>query len=251
VSRAALVTGAGGGIGSATAVALAARGVPVACADVDPSAAEATASAVRAAGAEALALPLDVTDDDAVAGAVAAAEERLGGLGLVAALAAIEGAIAPIEEYDPATFDRVLAVNVRGVYLTLRHALPALRRGGTGSVVTVASQAGLRGVPGLSGYVASKHAVVGLTKGVALEAARDGIRVNCVCPGPTDTRMMRDIEDVVRAAGGDPSNFVDRIPVGRYGQPEEIAALIVWLLVDAPAFLTGAVLPVDGAMTTP
>ena len=151
--------------------------------------------------AEALALPLDVTDDAAVAGAVAAAEERLGGLGLVAALAAIEGAIAPIEEYDPATFDRVLAVNVRGVYLTLRHALPALRRVGTGSVVTVASQAGLRGVPGLSGYVASKHAVVGLTKGVALEAARDGIRVNCVCPGPTDTRMMRDIEDVVRAAG--------------------------------------------------
>ena len=106
-------------------------------------------------------------------------------------------------------------------------------------------------MPGLSGYVASKHAVVGLTKGVALEAARDGIRVNCVCPGPTDTRMMRDIEDVVRAAGGDPSSFVDRIPVGRYGQPEEIAALVVWLLVDAPGFLTGAVLPVDGAMTTP
>ena len=178
-------------------------------------------------------------------------EERFGGLGRVAALAAIEGAIAPVEEYDPATFDRVLAVNVRGVYLTLRHALPALRRVGAGSVVTVASQAGLRGVPGLSGYVASKHAVVGLTKGVALEAARDGIRVNCVCPGPTDTRMMRDIEDVVRAAGGDPASFVDRIPVGRYGRPEEIAALIVWLLVDAPAFLTGAVLPVDGAMTTP
>jgi NAD(P)-dependent dehydrogenase (short-subunit alcohol dehydrogenase family) len=206
---------------------------------------------VRGAGAGALALPLDVTDDAAVAAAVAACEDGLGGLGLVAALAAIEGAIAPVEAYDPATFDRVLAVNVRGVYLTLRHALPALRRAGAGSVVTVASQAGLRGVPGLSGYVASKHAVVGLTKGVALEAARDGIRVNCVCPGPTDTRMMRDIEDVVRAGGGDPSSFVDRIPVGRYGQPEEIAALIVWLLTDAPAFLTGAILPVDGAMTTP
>lgn len=247
----ALLTGAGGGIGRATALALAARGARVACADVDAGAAEATAAAVREAGTEALALTVDTVDDDAVAAAVAACEERFGGLDAVAALAAVEGDIAPVESYDPATFDRVLAVNVRGVFLTLRHALPALRRRGGGSVVTVASQAGLRGVPGLSGYVASKHAVVGLTRGVALEAAGDGIRVNCVCPGPTDTRMMRGIEDVVRAAGGDPSGFVDRIPVGRYGEPDEIAAVIAWLLLDAPPFLTGAEVPVDGGMTTP
>jgi NAD(P)-dependent dehydrogenase (short-subunit alcohol dehydrogenase family) len=246
----ALLTGAGGGIGRATALALARRGVAVACADLDAVLAGETAALVRDAGAEALPLTLDTTDDRAVASAVTACEQRLGGLDLVAALAAIEGAIAPVEEYDPDTFERVLAVNVHGVFLTLRHALPALRRRGGGSVVTVSSQAGLRGVPGLSGYVASKHAVIGLTRSVALEAARDGIRVNCVCPGPTDTRMMRDIEDVVRAGGGDPSGFVDRIPVGRYGEPAEIATLIAWLLTDAPPFMTGAVLPVDGGMTT-
>ena len=113
-----------------------------------------------------------------------ACEERFGDLGSVAALAAIEGAIAPVEAYDPATFDRVLAVNVRGVYLTLRHALPALRRAGAGSVVTVASQAGLRGVPGLSGYVASKHAVVGLTKGVRARGGAGRHPRQLRLPGP-------------------------------------------------------------------
>jgi NAD(P)-dependent dehydrogenase (short-subunit alcohol dehydrogenase family) len=93
--------------------------------------------------------------------------------------------------------------------------------------------------------------VIGLSRAAALETAREGIRVNCVCPGPTATRMMRDIEWTVKAAGGDPSRFVERIPVGRYGEPGEIAELVTWLLLDAPAFLTGAVLPIDGGMTTP
>ncbi len=93
--------------------------------------------------------------------------------------------------------------------------------------------------------------MIGLTRAAALETVRDGIRVNAVCPGPTDTRMMRAIEQTVERQGGDPSGFVERIPIGRYGRPEEIAALVVWLLVDAPAFLTGAVLPIDGGMTVP
>lgn len=93
--------------------------------------------------------------------------------------------------------------------------------------------------------------MIGLTRAAALENVRDGIRVNAVCPGPTDTRMMRAIEETVERQGGDPSGFAERIPIGRYGRPEEIAALVVWLLAEAPAFLTGAVLPIDGGMTVP
>jgi NAD(P)-dependent dehydrogenase (short-subunit alcohol dehydrogenase family) len=120
-----------------------------------------------------------------------------------------------------------------------------------GAILNTASQAGVRGVPGLSAYVASKHAVVGLSQGIALEVAAAGIRVNCLCPGPTNTRMMDDISDAVRAAGGDPASFVDRMPVGRFGEPAEIADVAAWVLSEAPPFMTGAVLTVDGAMTTP
>src|SRR5205823_14297975 len=112
-----------------------------------------------------------------------------------------------------------------------------MRRRGGGAIVNVSSQAGLRGVPQLSAYSASKHAVIGLTRAAALESVRDGIRVNAVCPGPTDTGMMGRIERDVEARGGDPASFLDRIPIGRYGRPEEIAALVGWLLRDAPAVL--------------
>lgn len=247
--RAAVVTGGGGAIGRHTALELASRGFAVVVAEIDGALARGTVEAVQAQGGSALAVELDVSDDAAVAGCVAACEERFGGLDAYFNNAATGGAIAPITEYPLDTFDRVMAVNVRGVMLGLRHAIPAMRRRGGGSIVNVSSQAGLRGVPNLSAYSASKHAVVGLTRGASLEVASDGIRVNAVAPGPTDTTMMRGIEDAVREQGGDPSVFVDTIPVGRYGHPEEIAALAAWLLADAPAFLTGAVLPIDGGMT--
>jgi NAD(P)-dependent dehydrogenase (short-subunit alcohol dehydrogenase family) len=145
----------------------------------------------------------------------------------------------------------VLAVNLRGAFLGLKHVVPIMRTQGEGAILNTASQAGVRGVPGLSAYVASKHAVVGLSQGIALEVAAAGIRVNCLCPGPTNTRMMDDISDAVRAAGGDPASFVDRMPVGRFGEPAEIADVAAWVLSEAPPFMTGAVLTVDGAMTTP
>jgi NAD(P)-dependent dehydrogenase (short-subunit alcohol dehydrogenase family) len=247
--RAAIVTGGGGAIGRHTAVELASRGIAVLVAEIDAALADGTVEAVRAVGGTALAAELDVSDDAAVAGAVALCEERFGGLDAYFNNAATGGAIAPITDYPLDDFDRVLAVNVRGVMLGMRHAIPAMRRRGGGSIVNVSSQAGLRGVPNLSAYSASKHAVIGLTRGASLEVAGDGIRVNAVAPGPTDTAMMRRIEDEVRQQGGDPAVFVDTIPVGRYGRPEEIAALVVWLLADAPPFLTGAVLPIDGGMT--
>jgi NAD(P)-dependent dehydrogenase (short-subunit alcohol dehydrogenase family) len=246
---AAIVTGGGGAIGGAACDGLAARGFAVLVVDLDAAAAEAVAGRIVAAGGTASACAADVSDEDAVAAYVRACEERHGAPRAFFNNAAAEGAIASISDYPTDVFDRTMAINVRGVFLGLKHVIPAMRAAG-GSIVNTASQAGIRGVAGLSAYSASKHAVVGLSRGAALEEA-PAIRVNCLAPGPTDTRMMSDIEQTVRDQGGDPSGFVDRIPAGRYGRAEEIAAAAVWLLADAPDFLTGAVVPVDGAMTTP
>jgi NAD(P)-dependent dehydrogenase (short-subunit alcohol dehydrogenase family) len=246
---AAIVTGGGGAIGGAACEGLAERGFAVLVVDLDGAAAEAVAARIVAAGGTASACAADVSDEEAVAAYVRACVERHGAPRAFFNNAAAEGAIAPISDYPTDVFDRTLAINVRGVFLGLKHVIPAMRAAG-GAIVNTASQAGIRGVAGLSAYSASKHAVVGLSRGAALEEA-PGIRVNCLAPGPTDTRMMADIEQTVRDQGGDPSGFVDRIPAGRYGRPEEIAAAAVWLLADAPDFLTGAIVPVDGAMTTP
>lgn len=246
--RTAVITGGAGGIGAATAERLAARGFAVLVVDRDLAAAEAVAQRL---GDQASAVAADVASEGDVAGYVAAAVERYGRIDAFFNNAGIEGAIAGVEDYPTETFDQVLAVNLRGAFLGLKHVVPVMRAQGEGAILNTASQAGVRGVPGLSAYVASKHAVVGLSQGVALEVAAAGIRVNCLCPGPTNTRMMEDIKVAVRAAGGDPQNFVDRMPVGRFGEPGEIADVAAWALADAPAFMTGAVLTVDGAMTTP
>lgn len=246
-----IVTGGGGGIGRATCARLGARGATIVVVDRDLAAAEETARVAIEAGGQAIAHAADVSDDAQVAAYVAHAESRFGGIDGFFNNAGIEGPIAPIPDYPLADFERVFAINVTGIFLGLKHVIPALRKRGGGSIVNTASQAGLRGVGGLSGYSASKHAVIGLSRAAALECAPDGIRVNTLCPGPTSTRMMDDIHTAVRSAGGDPSGFVTRIPAGRYGLPDEIAATAAWLLLDSPVFLTGAEIPVDGAMTTP
>lgn len=247
---AAIVTGGGGAIGGAAAEGLAALGFAVLVVDLDEARAEATVARIAGAGGAASAYAADVSGPEAVSGYVEACLERHGDPGAFFNNAATEGAIAPIADYPLDVFDRTIAINVRGVFLGLKHVIPAMRRRGGGSIVNVSSQAGVRGVANLAAYTASKHAVVGLSQGAALEEA-PAIRVNCVAPGPTDTRMMADIERVIRDQGGDPSGFVERIPAGRYGRPEEIAKLVVWLLAEAPEFLTGAVLSIDGGMTAP
>jgi NAD(P)-dependent dehydrogenase (short-subunit alcohol dehydrogenase family) len=249
--RVAVVTGAAGAIGRATAMRLARSGFKLIAVDLALEQAEETAAAVKEAGAEAVAVAADVSDDSNVGAIVRGCEEAYGGLDAWVGNAGVGGAIAPLPDYPLDVYEQVMAVNVRGIFLGMRHAIPALRRRGGGAIVNLSSQAGLRGVANLSAYSASKHAVIGLSRGAALEVAGDGIRVNAVAPGPTDTAMMGSIEDEVRAQGGDPSAFVDGIPVGRYGEPQEIAELIGWLIADAPGFLTGAVLPIDGGMTVP
>lgn len=249
--RVAVVTGAAGAIGRATALRLARSGYKLVAVDLSLASAEETAAAVQEAGGEATPVAADVSNDSDVQAVVRGCEEAYGGLDAWVGNAGIGGAIAPLTEYPLDAYEQVMAVNVRGIFLGMRHAIPALRRRGGGAIVNLSSQAGLRGVANLSAYSASKHAVIGLSRGAALEVAGDGIRVNAVAPGPTDTAMMGSIEDEVRAQGGDPSAFVDGIPVGRYGEPYEIAELIGWLVADAPGFLTGAVLPIDGGMTVP
>ena len=247
--RAAIVTGGGGGIGRATAVQLAQAGFRILVVDLDEIAARETVAAVNAVGGTASSLRADVASEEQCLAYVAACEERYGGVDGFMNNAGIEGPAARIEHYPVEELDRVLRVNVRGVFLGLKAVLPAMRRRGGGSIVNVSSQAGLRGIRGYSGYSASKHAVLALAKSAALETARDGIRVNSICPGPTDTRMMDDIGEVVRAGGGDPSVFLDGIPIGRYGHPQEVAALAAWLIAEAPPFLTGATISIDGGGT--
>lgn len=245
----AIVTGGGGAIGGEACVGLAGRGFSVLVVDLNGDAAEATVKRITDAGGTASSFTADVSDPEAVEGYVAACVERYGAPTAFFNNAAFEGAIAPISDYPVDVFDRTMAINVRGVFLGMQHVIRAMRPGG-GAIVNTSSQAGVRGVSNLCAYSASKYAVVGLSNGAALEEA-PGIRVNCICPGPSDTRMMTDISATVRELGGDPSVFVEKIPAGRLGRAEEIAHVAVYLLSEAPEFLTGAVINVDGGMTTP
>jgi NAD(P)-dependent dehydrogenase (short-subunit alcohol dehydrogenase family) len=247
-AHAVIVTGAGGGIGAATVELLAARGTNVFAVDINPSALAKLTPDSRATVATRVA---DISDEAAARACVAEALDRFGRLDGLFNNAAIVGPVQGIDEYPLEEFDRVLRTNVRGVWLCAKYALPPLRATGGGTVVNTASSAGLMGWPRLSGYVCAKHAVVGLTRALAAECAPAGIRVNALCPGPTDTAMLQTIGDNVAPDDRATARRLQErnVPAGRLAHPDEIAAAAVWLLLDAPAYLTGAVLSVDGGQT--
>jgi NAD(P)-dependent dehydrogenase (short-subunit alcohol dehydrogenase family) len=250
--RRALVTGAGSGIGAACVLLLAKQGAAVAALDVRAGAAEDVAGALRWDGAQAVGIDCDVGDDEAVAAAVGAATETLGGLDTVVAAA---GIAPPSRMHDLSLeqWDNVIRINLTGVFLTLRHALGPLIDGGGGSVVTIGSVASLVAAGTSAVYDASKGGVLQLTRAVAAEYADDGIRANCVCPGVVETPLSTNTE----AIHGATTSVVDaptaqrtRRPIERRADPLEIAAVVAFLCSDAASFMTGAAVPVDGVYTS-
>ncbi|HUF84995.1 MAG TPA: glucose 1-dehydrogenase [Acidimicrobiia bacterium] len=239
--KVALVTGGGSGLGRACAVALGAAGASVVVADVDAGGGAETVSLVDGP-AEFMAT--DVTDPDAVAAMVGRAVEQFGRLDAAVNNAGTTGAGAPVADYSLEDWNRTIALNLTGVFLCMKHEIPAmLASGDGGAIVNMSSGAGLVGFPGLPAYVASKHGVVGLTRAAALEYVGAGIRVNAVCPGSTRTPMLEAF------MGGDPTieKMMEKAaPIGRLGRPEEIAEAVVWLCSDAASFVVGHAMAVDG-----
>jgi NAD(P)-dependent dehydrogenase (short-subunit alcohol dehydrogenase family) len=250
-AKVALVTGGGNGIGRATSVAFASHGATVVLVDRDRAGADATAGIIRQNGGEATAVTADVTRSEDVKAYVRTAIETYGRIDCFFNNAGIEGKVAPTADYDEAVFDAVIGVNVKGVFLGLRHVLPEMIRQGGRAVVNTASVAGLVATPGMPAYVASKHAVIGLTKAAAGEVARQGIRVNAVCPGPVDTRMIHALEE--QLSPGNPAAVAERyrsvIPSGRYTTVEEIASMVLFLCSDLASNITGGQFVVDGGRT--
>src|SRR6195256_6662534 len=229
--KVALITGAGNGIGRATAVAFAKSGAGCVASAGEAAGGEAPAGIIRQQGGEAHVVTADVTKSAEVQAYVKAALDAYGKIDCFFNNAGIEGTVKHTAEYDEAMFDQVIGVNVKGVFLGLRHGLPVMLQQKQGAVVNTASVAGMVATPGMPAYVASKHAVIGLTKTAAGEGARQGIRGNTVCPGPVDTRMIHSLETQLNPS--DPASISRRyqssIPLGRYVTPEEIANLVLFL----------------------
>jgi NAD(P)-dependent dehydrogenase (short-subunit alcohol dehydrogenase family) len=244
----AIITGAGMGIGRATALRFAREGARVGIIDINPRAAEEVVSLISASGGEALSLIADVSDEDQVAHAVAQAVARWGGLDIVVANAGVElvGEDARADELKKEVWDRTLAVNLTGVFLACKHGIRALLASGGGSVVCTASPTGLFGsAAGFSAYSASKAGVYGLTRVMANDYARHGIRVNAVIPGFTNTPMTKYFMESDQEREG----LLHTIPMGRPGEPDEVAAVMLFLASDEASYVTGAAWASDGGMT--
>ena len=250
--KVAVITGATGGIGSTAAKIFADEGAKVALVDLNEAALQEVVSSIGEDSASYTVA--DVTQPDQTQAYVDAAVDRWGGVDVLLANAGIEGTLSPITDYPIDVFDRVMAVNVRGVWLGIKYVVPVMRGRGGGSIVITSSTAGIGGSPEMSAYNTSKHAVIGLMRCAALESAPDGIRVNTVNPAPIETRMMRSIEEMRVAAMDDSRVTVevtkqavaDRIPLERYGDPAEVARLMLFLASDESSYCTGGVYMVDG-----
>src|ERR1700742_2708777 len=248
--KVAVVTGAAGVIGTAAMQLLAERGAHIVAVDRKQQELQ-TAIRNLPAPARAVAVTADVTSEHEVAEYVRAAVDTFGTIDAFYKNAGIEGDVAPITKYSLESFRRVLDVNVVGVFLGMKHVLPVMLKQNRGSIINTASIAGLIGSPDIAVYTASKHAVIGLTKSAAQECAKTGVRVNCVCPGLIDSRMLSAIIDG-RNPGNAPTpneKIVERIPARRLGQASEVASIVAFLASDEASYVSGSAYTVDGGRT--
>lgn len=250
--KATLITGAASGIGRATALEAHAEGARLVLADVSAEAGEALVAELAGGGGTASFVTCDVTDEGEVEALVRHTVDELGSLDAAFNCAGILGTVALTTDTELDAWKRILDVDLNGVFLCVKHELRVMAEQGSGSILNMASAAGLIGWPGAAGYVAAKHGVVGLTKSAALEFAAQGVRVNAICPSYVETPMVADLFD--NLLGGDKAQVEAALanhPIGRFGQPGEIAAAAVWLLSDKASFVTGTSMSVDGGYTAP
>ena len=240
--KVAVITGGAGGIGKVTAKRFLEEGASVVLVDLFE---EALAEAKKELGDKVLTVQADVTKEEDVKNYVKQTMDAYGKIDVFFNNAGIEGKVAPITEQKVEDLDKVLAVNVRGVFLGLQNVLPVMINQKSGSIINTSSVAGLGGSPNVSPYIASKHAVVGLTKAAAIENAAYGIRINSVHPSPVNTRMMRSLESGLKV---DEATLATSIPLGRYGESDDISNLVLFLASDESTFITGSQYRVDGGM---
>jgi len=244
--KVALVTGGASGIGLATVRAFAEAGAAVAIADINEDAARAAADNLVAAGHKAIGIRCAVENEADAAAMVAQTVSTFGRLDAAFNNAGIHVAVAETADAEGSDFDRIIAINLRGIFTCMKHELRQMREQGSGVIVNCSSQSGFVGLPGLGAYTASKHGVIGLTKAAALEYAPRGIRINCICPGTTETPLVKGL---VEQEPGRLDAVIKDIPLGRMGREEEIASAVLWLCSPGAGFMVGQTLMPDGGYT--
>lgn len=247
--KTALISGAASGMGRATAFAFATMGARLVLADIDGKGLATVTNKIHSAGGSAEALVGDTGDDAYAASLVAAALDRFGRLDYAFNNAAISPPAIKIEDHSDIVADQILRVNLRAVWSAMRYQIPAMRAGGNGAIVNNSSALGLVGGQGRALYTAAKHGVIGLTKTAAIENACHGVRVNAVCPGAIETGMMADIVAAARVDTQLRAQLEGMQPIGRWGQPEEIASVVLWLCSDGASFVVGQAIAIDGGLT--
>lgn len=243
--KVALVTGGGSGIGRATSLAFANEGATVVIDDINAEGGEETLRLIKSAGGEAIFVKADVSKSAEVEAMVQKAIETYGRIDCAFNNAGVGEPLKRVHKTSEDNWDRVMATNLKGVYLCMKYELPHMAKQGKGVIVNTASLAGLKGLAGQAAYVASKHGVVGLTKSAAIEYAPLGVRINCICPGVIDTPLIApNMKDRPHVQKG----YIDMEPIGRLGRPEEISSAVLWLCSDEASFAIGSIFSVDGGV---